>query len=165
MDHALGMGLTGVGVWALGQEAGREELWWALRQRQAPRVDDAAPNGTATLDPESVRGDLEGLDVVEGSAALRLFASDGEDGSGLLLARVGLSGELDADGQLVTGRTYPATDRIDFPLADEATGGSAEPGPRAIHVQWRDLAGNWSVPLVIEVHVLEPVASVTPEDL
>jgi spore germination protein YaaH len=165
MDLALGAGLAGVGVWALGQEGDRPELWWALRERIEPRVDDSPPNGSASLDPETVRGDLEGRDVVEGTASLRLFASDGEDGSGLLLARVGLDDEVDADGQLVTGRSYPATERIDFPLADMETGGSPESGPRSIHVQWRDLAGNWSAPLVIEVHVLEPVDSATPEDL
>lgn len=165
MDLALGQGLAGIGVWALGQEGDREELWWALRERIEPGLDESPPNGSASLDPETVRGDLEGRDVVEGTAALRLFASDGEDGSGLLLARVGLDDEVDVDGQLVTGRSYPATERIDFPLADAETGGSPESGPRSIHVQWRDLAGNWSVPLVIEVHVLEPVDSATPEDL
>jgi hypothetical protein len=165
MDLALGQGLAGVGVWALGQEGDREELWWALRERIEPTFDVSPPNGSASLDPETVRGDLEGRDVVDGVATLRLFASDEEDGSGLLLARVGLDDEVDADGQLVVGRTYPATERIEFPLADAATGGSPESGPRSIHVQWRDLAGNWSAPLVIEVHVLDPVASRTPADL
>ena len=103
--------------------------------------------------------------MVQGSASLRLFASDGDDGSGLLLARIGLDDALDEDGALVTGRSYPATDRVEFALADEETGGSPESGPRSVHVQWRDLAGNWSVPIVIEVHVLDPVASTTPEDL
>ena len=163
-DLALEQGLAGVGIWALGQEAGREELWWALRERVQPRADAAPPNGSASLDPDSIRGDLEGRDLVAGSASLRLFASDGEDGSGLFLARVGLDDALDTDGQLVTGRSYPATDRIEFPLADEETGGSPESGPRSIHVQWRDVAGNWSAPIVIEVHVLDPVASTTPED-
>ena len=63
-----------------------------------PRADDAPPNGSASLDPESIRGDLEGRDVVQGSASLRLFASDGDDGSGLLLARIGLDDALDEDG-------------------------------------------------------------------
>ncbi len=164
-DLALEQGLAGIGIWALGQEAGREELWWALRERVQPRADAAPPNGSASLDPDSIRGDLEGRDLVAGSASLRLFASDDEDGSGLFLARVGLDDALDTDGQLVTGRSYPATDRIEFPLADEETGGSPESGPRSIHVQWRDVAGNWSAPIVIEVHVLDPVASTTPEDL
>jgi spore germination protein YaaH len=165
MDHALEQGLAGVGIWALGHEGDREELWWALRERVEPRADDAPPNGSASLDPESIRGDLEGRDLVQGTAALRLFASDGDDGSGLFLTRVGLDPALDEDGQLVTGRSYPATERIEFPLADEETGGSPESGPRSIHVQWRDVAGNWSMPVVIEVHVLDPVSSATPEDL
>ena len=165
IDFAIEQGLAGVGIWALGHEAGREEMWWTLRERLQPRADTAPPNGSASLDPETIRGDLEGRDVVEGTASLRLFASDSVDGSGLLLARVGLDGELAGDGQLVTGRTYPATDRIEFPLADPETGGSSEPGPRSIHVQWRDLAGNWSRPLVIEAWVVDPVASETPDDL
>ncbi len=165
MDHALQQGLAGVGIWALGHEGDREELWWALRERVEPRADDAPPNGSASLDPDSIRGDLEGRDLVQGSASLRLFASDGEDGSGLFLARVGLDAALDEDGQLVTARSYPATERIEFPLADEETGGSPESGPRSVYVQWRDVAGNWSAPIVIEVHVLDPVASTTPEDL
>lgn len=162
VDLALDRGLAGVGIWALGDEGGREELWWPIRRRTEGLVDATPPNGTATLDPDSLRGDLEGRDLVEGSASLRLFASDGEDGSGVFLARVGLDGALDEAGQLVTARSYPAAERIDFPLGDAETGGTSEPGPRSVHVQWRDVAGNWSIPLVIEVHVLEPATSATP---
>jgi hypothetical protein len=32
-------------------------------------------------------------------------------------------------------------------------------------VQWRDLAGNWSTPLVIEVQVMDPSTTRTPADL
>ena len=165
VDHALSKGLAGVGVWALGQEAGREELWWTLRDRLRPRPDETPPNGSASIDPESIRGELEGLDVVEGVASLRLFASDTPDGSGLVLTRVGLDGTLAEDGQLVTGRTYPATERIEFPLGDVETGGSPEAGPRSIHVQWRDVAGNWSPPLVIQAWAVDPAGSATPDDL
>lgn len=159
IDHALGQGLAGVGVWALGQDGGRDELWWALRNRLRPRHDEAAPNGSASLDPETVKDDLDGRAVVEGVAALRLFAADEAGGSGLALARIGLAGDLDADGQLVLGRTYPAVDRIEFPLGDVTTGGAPEDGPRSIHVQWRDLAGNWSNPLAIEAWVFDPATS------
>ena len=62
-------------------------------------------------------------------------------------------------------RTYPAVDRIDFPLGDPETGGSSEPGPRAIHVQWQDIAGNWSTPLVIDAWVEKPASMPTPGDL
>ena len=167
VDHALEQGLAGVGVWALGMENGREELWQALRHKLRPSNDAVAPGGNATLDPEQLRGDLEGRDVVEGVAPLRLFADDDAGGSGLMLVRIGLDGELDGDGRLVTGRSYPATASTDveFPLGDESTGGATEPGPRDIHVQWRDIAGNWSEPLVIEAWVLDPLTSPTPEDL
>ena len=133
-----------------------EEMWWALRNQLQPRLDDAPPNGSAALDSEAIRGDIDGLDVVSGCAPLRLFAADDVDGSGLVLVRIGLDGELDEDGLLVIGRSYPAVERIDFPLGDAETGGSTEDGPRSIHVQWRDVAGNWSVPVVIEAHVLDP---------
>ena len=164
-DFALEQELAGIGIWALGMDDGREEMGWALRNVLRPRLDESPPNGSPAIDPEAIRGELEGRSVVVGSAPLRLFAADDVDGTGLALARIGLTGELDDEGMLVTGRTYPAADRIDFPLGDESTGGSAEEGPRSIHVQWRDLAGNWSVPIVIEVHVLDPVASTTPSDL
>ena len=164
-DYAIGQGLAGVGIWTLGMEAGHEEMWRALRNQLQPRNDSLPPNGSPALDPETVQGDIEGRDVVKGSASLRLFADDGPDGSGLAFVRVGLDGALAADGQLATGRTYPAVERIVFPLGDQATGGSTTEGPRSIHVQWRDLAGNWSAPVVIEAHVLDPATTKTPADL
>jgi hypothetical protein len=56
-------------------------------------------------------------------------------------------------------------ERIDFPLADSDTGSSSDPGPRSIYVQWRDIAGNWSTPLALEVWVEQPIGMPTPEDL
>jgi len=165
IGFALEQGLAGVGVWAPGMEGEREEMWWALRNQLRPMIDDSPPNGSPALDPVTVQGDIDGRDVIRGSASLRLFAADASDGSGLALVRVGLDGELDEDGRLLIGRSYPAVDRIEFPLADEETGGSAEEGPRSIHVQWRDLAGNWSIPVVLEAHVLDPRTTATPADL
>jgi hypothetical protein len=166
VGFALEQGLGGVGIWGLGMEAGREEMWWALRNQLRPRPDETPPFGSPALDPDAVQGDIDGRSIVVGTAPLRLLgAADDPRGSGLALARVGLAAEVDASGMLLTGRTYPAVDRIDFPLGDESTGGSSADGPRSIHVQWRDLAGNWSVPVVIEAHVLDPVATTTPADL
>ncbi len=158
VNLALEQGLAGVGIWAAGMEGGREEMWWALRDRLRPRIDETPPFGSPALDPDALdRGEVDGRSIVVGSAPLRLLgAGDDPGGSGLALARVGLTDEVDADGMLVTGRTYPAVDRIDFPLGDASTGGSAADGPRSIHVQWRDLAGNWSVPVVIDAYVLDP---------
>ncbi len=165
VDFALGEDLAGIGIWAAGMEDGREEMWWALRNRLRPRIDETPPHGSPSLVPEALRGDIDGRDIVMGSAPLFLFAEDDAGGSGIALARIGLSGEVDGSGMLVTGRTYPAVERIDFPLGDESTGGSAQEGPRSIHVQWRDLAGNWSTPIIIEAHVVEPATTETPADL
>ena len=162
---ALDQGLAGVGVWAPGMDGEREEMWWALRNQLQPRIDETPPAGSPALDPETIQGDVDGRDVVRGSASLRLFAADEIDGSGLGFVRIGLEGGLDEDGGLVVGRTYPAVERIEFPLGDPETGGSAEEGPRSIHVQWRDLAGNWSIPVVLEVQVVRPETTETPADL
>ena len=162
---ALEQGLAGVGVWAPGMDGEREEMWWALRNQLQPRIDETPPAGSPALDPETIQGDVDGRDVVRDSASLRLFAADEIDGSGLGFVRIGLEGGLDEDGGLVVGRTYPAVERIEFPLGDPETGGSAEEGPRSIHVQWRDLAGNWSIPVVLEVQVVRPETTETPADL
>ena len=165
LELATDAGLAGVGVWTLGMESPHDELWLTLRNHLRPRFDEVPPGGSAALDPETVQGEIDGRQLVTGSAALRLFARDEEGGSGLGFVRIGLDASLDADGRLQTARTYPAVDRVDFPLGDESTGGSATEGPRTIHVQWRDLAGNWSVPLAIEAQVLKPVSTRTPADL
>ena len=156
IDFAVEQGLGGVGTWALGHEQGRDELWWTLRNKIEQRSDETPPNGNAALDPSASRRDRDGIPVVSGSAPLRLIAADADDGTGLGYVRVGLTPDVDASGRLEVGRTYPATDGIDFPLGDPETGGDAEDGPRAVQVQWRDLAGNWSTPIVIDLWAEAP---------
>ena len=56
VDHALGAGLAGVGIWALGFDGDRPELWSALRQRIMRTVDEQAPNGSASLEPSAGTG-------------------------------------------------------------------------------------------------------------
>ena len=165
VDSALEAGLAGIGVWALGMDGGEEDMWLSLRHRLTQGVDEVPPGGSPSLDPDSVQGDIDGRSIITGSASLRLFASDDPEGSGLAFVRVGQDDELDRSGKLESGRTYPAVERVEFPLGDEATGGSETEGPRSIYVQWRDIAGNWSVPVVIEAHVLSPDATTTPADL
>jgi spore germination protein YaaH len=162
VDHALAQGLAGVGIWAIGFEADRPELWWALQARLRPRDDVAPPNGSASLDPATVGGDREGLPLATGSATILAFAADEQGGSGLGFVRAGLDPEVGPDGALVLGRTFPATTRIVLPLGDPAIGGSPEPGPRSIHVQWRDLAGNWSAPMVIGAWAASPAPAPVP---
>jgi hypothetical protein len=49
-----------------------------------------------------------------------------------------------SDGMLVSGVTYSSATRIDWDLADPATGGSGADGVRYVYAQWQDDAGNWS---------------------
>ena len=109
LDHALGAGLAGVGIWALGFDGDRPELWSALRQRIMRTVDEQAPNGSASLEPSAGTGERSDLTVVEGSAPILTFASDEPQGSGLAFVRVSLVPDLADDGTLAAGRTYPAS--------------------------------------------------------
>lgn len=167
---ALRRGLLGVGIWALGQQGERPELWSALRFSLEDRADDVAPIGRVTLSPESVLGTSGGLPLVGSSAALVLEADDGAHGSGVAFVRIAPRGGLTARGSLRQGSTYPAGDlvRVAMPAAEPLAevfvpGAEAppvvspaasvpDPGPRSIFVNWRDVAGNWSVPLRLDVY-------------
>ena len=90
--------------------------------------------------------------------------------------RVSTRGKLTDSGALRHGTTFPAGESVTValpgaePIDDVfAPGGGPEPDPSlaptaapeppaasaleplAIHVQWRDIAGNWSEPLVLRV--------------
>lgn len=150
-ELALDAGLAGIGIWALGHEAGRDELWSVLRWRLDGRpADHSAPVGTASLDPTFVHGRRDGLPRVGREASFILGAADGAGESGLAFVRIGLDGELDEEGSLARAITFPATDAVRVATDDPATGGTDTAGPRTIHVQWRDLAGNWSPPVVLK---------------
>ena len=131
-----------------GYEAGRERdvvgappAAAADRRRRAAERDDRR----STRRPSWAR--WRAATSSRASASLLLFASRRrQDGSGLALARVGLDGELDARASSSAARPTRAVERVTVPLGDPAIGGSGEDGPRTIHVQWRDLAGNWSPP-------------------
>lgn len=156
LDATLEAGLGGVAVWALGHEAGREEMWAALRWRLGGRPADVTPpGGTVGLDPGGVAGERDGLPLVGAEMVLRLAASDEEGGSGLAFVRVSLDAApepaLQDDGSLAPGRTYPATGTLLIRADDTRIGGTEASGPGIIRVQWRDLAGNWSVPATLEV--------------
>ncbi len=195
---ALGKGLRGVGIWALGQQGTRPELWSALRLAVAGGKDATPPSGGAALAPESVAGAREGLPLVGDTLRVDLMADDGADGSGVAFVRISTGGRLTPDGQLKRGTTFPATDSVEITLPDawpvdevfipgasaaspspsaEASAGplpSARPQPLStppptsgsrpltIRVQWRDVAGNWSGPVVLHVFY-EAGASVEPE--
>ena len=168
-------GLRGVGIWALGYDGEQPELWSALRYGLERPKDGEPPAGTAMIAAASIVGEYDDAPVVGETARLMLEASD-SDGSGLAFVRVSASGKRNNDGSLKGGTTFPATNAIVISLPDVAPVGdvfapgataeaspspsaSPEPGPSAlpdpvpvsIHVQWRDIAGNWSTPQKLPV--------------
>ena len=168
-------GLRGVGIWALGYDGEQPELWSALRHGLERPKDEEPPAGTATIDAASVLGENGGVPLVGETVRLALEASDG-GGSGLAFVRVSARGKRNDDGSLTRGTTFPATDAIVISLpevtavdevfapdveAEASPSPSASPGraplalpdpvPVSIRVQWRDIAGNWSKPVTVDV--------------
>jgi hypothetical protein len=179
-------GLRGVGIWALGYDGDQHELWAALRHGLERRKDEAAPAGTAAVAAASTLGDHDGVPLVGETVTLALAASDGGDGSGLAFVRVSARGRLDDDGSLKRGTTFPAVDSVTISLpeatavdevfapgaateagpapsasTDPAASSRPDPEPVRIRVQWRDIAGNWSAPVKVDV-AFQPAA--TPGD-
>ena len=165
--------LRGVGIWALGYDGERPELWSALRYGLERPRDVEPPSGEATIDPASILGEHDGVPLVGGTVTLALEASDG-DGSGLALVRTATRGKLDGHGALKHGTTFPTADSVTVSLPGAGAvddvfipGGGADPSsvPSAspdspiesdlelltIRVQWRDIAGNWSEPIPVDV--------------
>lgn len=128
--------LRGVGIWALGYEGSREDLWAALRFGLGSGRDGSAPVGSAAVEAASAIGERDGLPVVGAVVSLALTASDEPDGSGLAFVRVATRGRLDESGALKRGTTFPAVGsvRVTLPGAGPADdvfvpGGAAVPSP------------------------------------
>jgi spore germination protein YaaH len=164
VELALDLGLRGIGIWALGYSGELPDLWTALALAHGRISDAMPPTGSATLDPGSVRGRRGGLPVVRNVVALDLSARDDPDGTGLAFVRLSNGPEIADDGALSNGVTYPAAERVSWSLITGSTlrppkgsrqpartAASSRPGRRTIHVQWRDIAGNWSEPRQIAV--------------
>jgi hypothetical protein len=171
---ALRKGLRGVGIWALGYEGARPDLWSALRYALERPVDASPPIGTANIAPESIIGTQDGMAFVGQTVRLDLSTSDGVAGSGVAFVRVATSGHLTDRGVLRAGTTFPAVESITITMPgatpiDEVfiPGGAPAPTPSTqasafvvpdpnadlgtIRVQWRDIAGNWSEPIKLRV--------------
>jgi hypothetical protein len=165
-------GLRGVGIWALGYDGEQPELWSALQYGLERTPDKDPPRGEVVIDPDSVVGNHEGRPLVGETVRLELTASDGNDGSGLAFVRVSTSGRRADNGSLRRGTTFPAVDSVDIVLPDAtatdevfAPGASdtadqpvseapvlvRSPQPLSVRVQWRDIAGNWSTPVRLDV--------------
>ena len=168
--------VTGPGAEAA---AGKLGAFGAARVVALTGAEHFSPDGTAA-DVAAVAGEVgakvclaaassAGKDVMPRVAAL-LDSTPFTDCTGFALeggsasaVRPMLAGKVVAS-VTSSGPVFCATLRPNTFKAEE-TGGSAEAGPRAIHVQWRDVAGNWSIPVVLEAHVLDPDTTPTPADL
>jgi len=115
---ALRKKLRGVGIWALGYQGSRQELWSALRFSLGQGRDVLPPQGTATIALESVLEERDGLPVVGQTVTLDLDVSDVLDGSGVAFVRVATRGRLDDNGKLKVGTTFPAVDSVSISLPD-----------------------------------------------
>ena len=154
-DYAATRGLAGVGIWALGYDNDQPEMWSLLRVKYRGFTDTSPPSGSFGLsaDERFCRAPRVALD----------FSLDDGAGSGAVYLRLSNQPSVGTDGQLVQGRTYPATTQISWPLDDPATGGSAATGTRTVYAQWRDVSGNWSSvsSTSFDVSSLAPTATVT----
>jgi spore germination protein YaaH len=172
-EMALAEGMRGVGIWALGYTGGLPDLWTALALAQGEVTDTVAPTGQAVLNPTSIRGQRDGLPIVGAAVSVDLAGADDPEGTGLAFVRLSNQATVDQGGQLVEGVTYPSVDVASWSLITGSTQQPpsrptrrrparprATPAPtrrparpvrRAIHVQWRDIAGNWSQPVALEV--------------
>ncbi len=167
-------GLRGVGIWALGYEGEQPELWSALRYGLERTGDREPPSGAVGIAAESLVGTYDGRPLVGDTVTLELTASDGDEGSGLAFVRVSAKGRRGEDGSLKRGSTFPALGAVTIslpeatavdgvftpgtavepdqsPLPSSDPGPSAAPVPLRVHIQWRDIAGNWSTPITSEV--------------
>ena len=174
-------GLRGVGIWALGYQGERPELWAALRFSLDRSPDVLPPTGMAAIAAESLVGEHGGSPLVASSVRLELSARDDPGGSGLAFVRIAARGRLTEGGLLRTGTTFPAVEAVTVSMPDAGPsaevfipGGAAippsperptppptplsdtrpatEPALTTLHVQWRDIAGNWSEPTRLRVY-------------
>lgn len=93
-------------------------------------MDDAAPTGTAVV---------AGGAAFTPSSQVSVALTSADSGSGVDIARLSPTAAV-KDGRLVDGEDAPSAGTVDWTLA-------AGNGVRSVYVQWRDKAGNWSVPI------------------
>ncbi len=173
---ALEQGLRGIGMWALGYTGSLPGMWKVIDLTIGDLVDAIAPRGQASVVPGPL-GRHDGLSVADGPVIVDLQATDAQGGSGLAFVRLSNDPATDAEGALVSGTTWPSTASVEWSVVDGQVIVPPKPaktpkpkptkkpartpapsptppvvmGTRTISVQWRDVAGNWSVPIPVDV--------------
>jgi hypothetical protein len=119
--------------------AGDGAYAYEIRAEDAWKNGPLTATGTLTIDTTPPTGSAE----IDGGAATSIVGSvrvgvDATDAvSGLRAVRLSNSDALDADGVLATGMTFTYASTVGWTLAPGR-------GARTVHVQWQDVAGNWS---------------------
>jgi hypothetical protein len=73
------------------------------------------------------------------------------DASGVFEVRISNDASVDPSGRLISGKSFKPSQHVVWSLVDRSTGGSAMGGTRSVFAQWRDWAGNWSIPTSAEI--------------
>jgi uncharacterized membrane protein len=68
------------------------------------------------------------------------------DASGVFEVRISNDASVDSSGGLIDGQSFKPNQDVVWSLINRATGGSTTGGMRSVYAQWRDWAGNWSIP-------------------
>jgi spore germination protein YaaH len=136
--------LRGLGIWALGDDAGQPEAWSAIKVSLGGLVDTTAPTGSVRIDPTSTSQKHGNLSVVDSDLHLLLSARDNPGGSGVAFVRVATDPTLADDGSFAAGITYPQDSTLIVPLTDSRLVPAPVTGEGTLYVQWRDVSGNWS---------------------
>ena len=98
-------------------------------------------NGAATTDKTVVTLTVPASDAGSGMALVRISNSSSVDGNGVL------------DGAGSTSYTYSST--IVWTMTSDV-------GVKTVYAQWRDAAGNWSVPVSDTIELVDDVTAPTP---
>ncbi len=195
--YALERGLRGIGMWALGYTGGLPGMWTVIDLAHGDLVDTTGPTGRASVTPGTLgkHAGLPVADGPV-SVELRVTDEQGGSGPAFVRlsndAAVDTTGELvdgatwpstasvewsPVDGQVVvppapqpTPTPKPGKKKSNKPRPTATPAPSEAPvyaGARAIHVQWRDIAGNWSTPVAVDVWyapegALGPTPSASP---
>ncbi len=176
-------GLRGIGIWALGYDGDQPELWSALRYGFEKTTDREPPTGEAAIDAAGILGhrggvpsvgetitlELRGVPMGTMAAASRSYVSRPAGGAtAMVRSRAGrpsirpfgghLAPRRHRRGRGLCARRGGRGEPFPFGIAGPRSTVAARQVPVSIRIQWRDIAGNWSNPVRVDV-VYQPTAS------
>jgi uncharacterized membrane protein len=104
-------------------------------------LDSTPPSGSITLDSGAPA-------TTHPTVSVHPTATDA---SGIFEVRISNDASVDSSGELIDGQSFQPDQDVVWSLVDRATGGSTTGGTRSVYSQWRDWAGNWSIPTSADI--------------